>query len=352
MGGRQAGVFQHFYKLPQFASSAFLREQADRTGALWGLCFFRLNYTYGYADKRKRKMKKPLTISIAVLITLTAIAMTAAAALDRGGTALDKTLLVMMAIMTALLAHLLPALTKNKLAMVVWAGCLLATIYGHMTFFTNASVRAGESRAQSSLISTDITQQINAATKERDSIVTRPVTLLAHELAASERYRDRLMLKKEMGEAERRIEINKQIDTLQNELKKEHVTTGNDRVTMLISVVTQGNGAVITLALGMFMAILVEMSGAILWYEILNQTPEPKESQSAFATSEDARSIELRKGIGEEESDFERLKSAVDAGLCKPTVAAIRVYMGCRQDRAQALRRMLDTDTQQSPSSS
>jgi hypothetical protein len=47
--------------------------------------------------------------------------------------------------------HLLPALSQRPVAWVLWIGCLLCAIYGHLVFFTYASLRAGDVRAQYSV---------------------------------------------------------------------------------------------------------------------------------------------------------------------------------------------------------
>lgn len=89
---------------------------------------------------------------VAFFVTLTAACMAAAAAWERGGTLLDKVLLVSMSATIVLAVHLLPALSRRWIVWPVWMGCLLCAMYGHLTFMIHASVHAEENRAQHSAL--------------------------------------------------------------------------------------------------------------------------------------------------------------------------------------------------------
>ena len=65
---------------------------------------------------------------IALFVTLTAAAMASVAAWDRGGTGIDKGLLVAMCVVIVLAVHLIPALSRRPIAWAVWTGCLLCAI--------------------------------------------------------------------------------------------------------------------------------------------------------------------------------------------------------------------------------
>jgi hypothetical protein len=99
---------------------------------------------------------------LAAFMTLTAMGMAAVAAWDRGGTAVDRSLLVSMAVTICAGTHLLPALSRRRVAWLIWSACLLGTIYGHLTFFSHTALRAGTVRAQQAAPVTDITRQIDA----------------------------------------------------------------------------------------------------------------------------------------------------------------------------------------------
>lgn len=292
--------------------------------------------------------QKKLTIVFAVTLTTLAVAMAAIAAMDRGGSFADKLLLVALASLVAGLVHLLPALTKNKLAWILWAGCFLATVYGHLTFFTNAQSRAGEIRAQNSMVASDIEKQILTVTRERDSIVSRPVTVVMRDLAATQDWKAKQVLRNELAEARRSITLTEQLIALNEEAKKSHVTQSNDRVTALLSGVTGGNGAEISLGIGLFFAILIDVAGAVLWREVFASCDSKLEPVTVpvALTPPDLVKIE-----GEElpesevtEKTFQDLQAAIKAGICKPTVSAIRAFMGCGQAKACELRKQLSLE--------
>ena len=77
---------------------------------------------------------------IAAGVTFTAAGMAAVAAWERGGTLLDRVLLVSMSAIIVLAVQLLPALSRRSIVWPVWIGCLLCAMYGHLTFLIHASV--------------------------------------------------------------------------------------------------------------------------------------------------------------------------------------------------------------------
>lgn len=108
--------------------------------------------------------------------------MAAAAALERGGTLLDQTLIIAIACVLVLGAHLLPSLSRSLLARLLWLGCLLLTAWGHATFFTAASHRAGSVRADT-VITTGRAEALRA---ELQAIQARPLAIVSAEVAATQ----------------------------------------------------------------------------------------------------------------------------------------------------------------------
>lgn len=92
-------------------------------------------------------------------ITLTAIGMSAAAALERGGTALDQTLMVALSVAVCGSCHLILAISRNKLSWVLWTFCMMGSVYSHVTFLSYAGLRAGEERAHHSIQRLNIDRQ-------------------------------------------------------------------------------------------------------------------------------------------------------------------------------------------------
>jgi hypothetical protein len=110
------------------------------------------------------------------------VAMAAASALDRGGTLLDRALIVAIACVMVLGAHLLPALSRSAMARGLWVGCLLLTAWGHATFFVAAGHRSGTVRAEAVVQ----TGQARAIQAELDGIQARAVAVVSSDLAVAQ----------------------------------------------------------------------------------------------------------------------------------------------------------------------
>lgn len=263
---------------------------------------------------------------LAIFITATAMAMAAVAAWDRGGNAVDRTLLVALSVAICAGTHLIPALTKRKVAWLLWFGCLLGTVYGHLVFFTHSNIRAGEGRAQHSAQMAGVDRQIEAVQTALAGITARPVAVVAAELAGSQGSRQRSALRLELVEARRAAALRDELITLAGTVTAAQATISSDPVTARLSAVTGSSEASISIVVGICFAVLLELVGALLWCEALRQSevevPNEPEGQS-------------------KRDPLTKLREAVSAGQCKPTVSGIRAYMGCGQAKAMEMRRML-----------
>lgn len=273
---------------------------------------------------------------LATFTTLTAVAMSAAAAWDRGGTALDRALLVAMAVTICAGAHLLLALSRRRVTWLLWAACLLGTVYGHLTFFTHAALRAGVVRAQQSEQVADVTRQIDATREALASIRARPVATVAAELSRAKSERRREALRDELDEAKRSARLLDGLVGTTAEVGATRRAELADPVMSRLAVVTGSSEAGIALAVGIAFAILLELTGAFLWVEAL----KPREPL-----------VPGRPEVAKRDP-LDALRDAVEVGLCKPTVASIRVFLGCGQARAIEMRRRLMTSERTSPSQS
>jgi hypothetical protein len=288
--------------------------------------------------------KNILTVALAMIVTSIAISMAAVAAADRGGTVADKILLVILASTLAVLVHLLPSLSKNRLVWLIWTGCFLATVYGHLTFFTNAQVRAGEVRAVDSLQNRDLVTQITLVTQERDSIAARPVTALLQLLSRVTDWKERGRIKIELAESKRRIALTDQLIKLNEKMDNTHVSQSNDKVTSLLSAATGSNGGQISLLIGIFFAILIDLSGVLLWREIFWSNASNADIHAPIMPVTKPTAplpTAVIKTVSEADVTLENLKQAINAGVCKPTVTSIRMYAGVGQTRASELRKRL-----------
>lgn len=117
---------------------------------------------------------------MALGITIVCAGMAALSASERASDTTDKAMLIGLAVSLVAGSHLLPALSRRSWsARVVFAACVLVTVYGHASFFAGVKHRSGEVRAQS-VVSTGHTLALQS---ELAAITARPVAVVAAELA-------------------------------------------------------------------------------------------------------------------------------------------------------------------------
>lgn len=276
-------------------------------------------------------MKKTL----AVFVTFTAASMTAVAAWDRGGTLIDKALLVAMSVVIVLAVHLLPALSRRPAAWLVWVGCLLCAIYGHFTFLTHASLRAGDNRVQQSALVVGTERQIGTAREALAEIKARPVATVAAELAQSIDKRQRAALREELIEGRRAEALRDELLRLSRASTTALIARTTDPVTARLAAVTGLTDSGIAVVVGMTFSILLELIGALLWYEALRHVSEDMADIKARVT-------EIENSVTEPITDtVTTLQEAILSGKCRGTVSSIRAFLNCSQARAMELRREL-----------
>lgn len=278
------------------------------------------------AAEPPRPFRRLAVTVLAAATTVTAMAMAGVAAWDRGGTVLDRVLLVAMTACICALTHFLPALSRRPAAWLFWLVCLLGTIYGHLTFFTHAGLRAAEVRVQKSVGVVGAELQIEATREALAGIKARPVATVAREIAWTKNARRQEALREELAEAKRAARLRDGIVDATAGVSAVSMESRRDPVLVRLASVTGSSEASIALMVGIGFAILIELAGAFLWFEALRNGDEPKSRHSEAPAVRDP---------------IEDLKDAVAAGVCKPTVAGIRVFLGCGQARALEMRRTL-----------
>jgi hypothetical protein len=319
--------------------------------------------------KRKPNMKinpaQIVTRLFAVYVLAIAAMFAASAAADLGGgSLLDQILLVSLAIAICLATHLIPALTKNKWALGLWVGCLVITIYGHINFFTHASLRANEARAEKSAMVSGFTRQINAAKEALAEIRARPVSVISDMLAKTEINIEsravRRSLRDELAEAKRSAVLHDAILKLEGQITVAVVKGAADPVTALLVTVTGIEESKIILIINLGRAILLELVGVWLWMKVLSgyATPEsrttpatippiPETVKSATPTVNIEGVVGTRVAtpldipVADQKDDVDDLKAAVESGDCQLTVNGVRKFLGCGQAKALEVRRAL-----------
>lgn len=264
-----------------------------------------------------------MTKSLALFVTLVAVLMTAVAAWDRGGNELDRALLVAISIVIIIAVHLLPAITRRPVALLVWFGCLLCAIYGHLTFLTHANLRAGDIRAQQSTQVASTERQIRAIETALSQIQARPVALVAAELAKTDRLRDRGALRAEIAEGERAEALRDDLVRLYGIAATVESAEAKDPVIAHIATATGLNEGEIVTGIGLLFSLLIELVGVLLWNEALRRR------YSGNTVNDDT------------EDEMTELQTAIANGNCRVTVADIRTFLGCSQQRAMEIRRTL-----------
>lgn len=277
--------------------------------------------------------------TLAVFVTLTAGAMASVAAFDRGGTDIDKALLVSMSVAIVLAVHLLPALSRRPATWAIWIGCLLCAIYGHLTFLTHASLRAGETHGQQSALTIGTERQIESAREALAEIKARPVATVAAQLAQESDRRVRAALRAEIAEGKRAQAIRDDLARLEAVSTGAQVTGASDPVTARLSVVTGWSEIGVSVAIGMAFSILLELIGALLWCEAL----KPREEPQPLGSVDEIKAVPAIQDVATKcaTDQITVVTEAIKAGNCKPTVAGIREFLKCSQSRAMALRTML-----------
>lgn len=128
------------------------------------------------------RLQRRLALSAAAITSGVGLAMAAAAALERGGSLIDRTLIAAISCVLVLGAHLLPTLSRGALARLLWLGCVLLTAWNHASFFTAASLRAGSVRAEA----VETRAQARALQADLDAIAARPLAAVSADLATAQ----------------------------------------------------------------------------------------------------------------------------------------------------------------------
>ncbi len=319
--------------------------------------------THGEASHHNRRVELGTLKQmkhVAVFVTLTAACMAAAAAWERGGTLIEKVLLVSMSAIIVLAVHLVPALSRRWIVWPVWMGCLLCAMYGHLTFLIHASVHADENRAQHSAMTVGTERQIAVTRESLARINARPVVTVAAKLAVTSGSRERAALRTEIAEGRRAEALEDELAKLSGIATVARVTGETDPVTVRLAEVTGYSDGAVAVFIGMTFSVLIELVGALLWYEALRHTDrgdgQPWSIVTADVTEDMTSHIEAVTGAVKTESpviagtsaettelsgQVAPVMDAIKIGKCRPTVAGIRKYLGCSQARASELRREL-----------
>lgn len=279
---------------------------------------------------------------LAVLATLTACLMAIVAAINRGGTVIEQVLLVLMSVMMVLAVHFLPAISRRFSTWLLWTGCFSCAVFGHLTFLTHSSLNAVETKVLQSAQMSALQNQIAVTRESLNAISARPLAVVAAELAQTDNWKMRTALRSELEQARHAEALRDDLVRL-SAAQTAVVTSSGDPVISRIATVTGFSDAVISVTIGMLFSVILELTGTLLWFEALKK-PAPAENQPVTVVTTDVTTAVTTHHVTrvtEVTAHLAKLKTAVDTGACRPTVAAIRAYLNCSQDKAINLRREL-----------
>jgi hypothetical protein len=248
-----------------------------------------------------------MLIALALAASLVAMALAAAAAQERAGQGLDRRLATAAALLLALGAQLLPALSRrHTVAWLLWPGCLVATLYGHAHFFAASNQRAGDLRAVAVLES----GQMQAWRTELAGLHGRPLVAVAADQArlesrwaqaqagwqrcekqspgdcfkvASSAATARAQTQAnttELNQAQRAAWLQQQISAAAADTDRARRLAQYNAVDQYLAEVTGLPLAAFHLASSLGQSLLVELLSALLWVMALKQSPTQAERSS------------------------------------------------------------------------
>jgi|GEM_PF-6788063 hypothetical protein len=309
---------------------------------------------------------RALTLIFAITVTSLSVYISAVSAKDLGGTT-DQAILVPLFVFATLLLHFLPSLSKNKFLLFVCGICLVVSLFNQLNFFVHSAERADalrETKAEDSIKVRGLSERIADVSREYLSTGARTETDISQRLATESSWKVRSALKFELEEAKRKITLSNQLAALKLELAKLREASGSDTVTSELSRIFSVSPVTVRVSLGLLLALLVDLSGAILWYEILHGIPATSDNDTASEAEViaqekvhkpilvDAPNLlspkeELRENTKlvttreSEDKDVNAIILAINDGKCRLTVASIQKYLSCRTSRAAELNRMV-----------
>jgi hypothetical protein len=215
--------------------------------------------------------KHILLLLLASIATLTSALMVVSNAVTRGVTETDKALLSLLALVICLCAHLLPALSKRRAVWILWGTCLVATMYGQLSFFTYVSAVAGENRASTSVQVVNSMRQIESVKQALSRISARPVAVVSHKLSKSTDEKRNAALSAELDEAKRAEKLQDTLITLESNAFAIHSAERSDPLISLLESVSGSSAAAISIIIGTTFALVLELLAVFLWCELLSK---------------------------------------------------------------------------------
>ena len=237
--------------------------------------------------------RRALKATLATAVSAVGIAMAAAAASERGATSTDRGLIIAVACVLALGTHLLPALSRQRAAWALWAACLIGTAWNHTAFFTGASQRAGQARADAVRES----GQGQALRDELEQISARPIAMVATDLGAARSRAAAVAvaarcdqakaacrravatsaaasarvdaLTEELEQARRAADLRSRVTSDAGVRDAERSAAAQDQVAATLSRLTGLPAELLSTGMSVLSSLIVELLAALLWSEAI-----------------------------------------------------------------------------------
>jgi hypothetical protein len=320
----------------------------------------------------------------ASVLTATGITIAVTSGMSLGTGFIDKFVYISIAVSASLITQFLPARKGGVKKWLIFSIAGFVTLLVHMSYFAASTKTSGEVNAANSEVVTRATQRVTDLTAERDSIVSRPVTLVTAELSLEHDYKKRAALKSELSEATRKIKLSERIETLKDELVTTTVTNTYNPLTNLVTDVFSVTVQMVTIIHSFAFFILTEISAAFLWADLLKKNDYTKivrkmegdsfaETKSESSVKEffapkihsmqfkptTSNAADVSSAAGEtlvidaskqdgimtkpskRDLQLSKLSEYVRDGNGDTTVRAIRLYLRCNMNRAMELARIV-----------
>lgn len=286
-------------------------------------------------------------MALAVVASGISILMAAFMGFTMGGRASEKAVWAVCGIVPVLGAHWLPSLSRGAgagvraMTWVMWAICLVYATYSHASFFLLAQQEAGMHRAERPMYM----GEPSAPTRPLSAILTETVkvrgelTRTASVACPDCRWvRNRIAelsakveaLEAEAREARRSLAFRDQADRLRNERRVDPVTS---KLAAWLGI-AQGS---VALAPALLVAVILDGLASLCWLLATQRRDRLRGEQSQVAATR-VTPVTPASQVRDLSDLVTEAKAAHLAGMIrKLTVAEVRTFLGCSQERASAV---------------
>ncbi len=304
---------------------------------------------------------------MAIAVTGLAVVIAAASACGRASGLFHQVLVAGISVSAVIAVHMAPAFLRSMPKLVLWpfwSLCLAGAMYMHSSFMTTASSDAAAERLASSPAAIARAEQRAAIEHALSSIKARPATQIARQLSWATDPQRVAALQVELKEAQRADALRAQLVSLAAGTVAAASGATADPVAQHLASMLGVAAESLGLAAALLMALLLELFGMMLWYvglsnrkrsvdhadiaqpqatPIMQKVVQVNLPPTTQASMQDVVHPNVHDPVQLVADDLSRLSAAIERDECGKTVADIRRYLRCSQDKARNLRRAIVT---------